>query len=195
MFHILNLLSILLLIASVALCIYSLFEGQILTRQVAYPPSGGASSQISALGAGVTEGWGTLFWGGFDSGSIAPIETRVVEWEWSSTSMNEINSMEVDLQPQTVRLPGILLYRFTSGGPMSLTGWMITIHFGWLIPLFSLLPTYWLLNRHKEPRRRAKLGLCLACGYDLRGSVGVCPECGAISTSKAPAKLPPAPDA
>ena len=29
-------------------------------------------------------------------------------------------------------------------------------------------------------RRQARLGLCRACGYDLRGNVsGVCPECGA----------------
>jgi hypothetical protein len=27
-------------------------------------------------------------------------------------------------------------------------------------------------------RRRRRLGLCVACAYDLRGSLGVCPECG-----------------
>jgi hypothetical protein len=34
----------------------------------------------------------------------------------------------------------------------------------------------WLANRRRIQRRR--LGLCVQCGYDLRGSAETCPECG-----------------
>jgi hypothetical protein len=49
-----------------------------------------------------------------------------------------------------------------------------------LIPLIPALAAWYLWDRPRELRRerRAK-GLCVRCGYDLRGNVsGVCPECG-----------------
>jgi hypothetical protein len=34
------------------------------------------------------------------------------------------------------------------------------------------------LSRQMQIDERRREGLCLACGYDLRASKGVCPECG-----------------
>ena len=42
----------------------------------------------------------------------------------------------------------------------------------------ALLPAVW-LTRAARRRRRRRAGRCEACGYNLRGSPGRCPECGA----------------
>ena len=44
----------------------------------------------------------------------------------------------------------------------------------------GVLPTAWLVRRRRQRlrRRRAKAGLCVNCGYDLRASGTTCPECG-----------------
>ncbi len=49
--------------------------------------------------------------------------------------------------------------------------WMPTIVFG------SVLYFCHPMHSHRR-RKRKKLGLCLKCGYDLRGSKDLCPECG-----------------
>ena len=47
-----------------------------------------------------------------------------------------------------------------------------------VLGLFILVS--WIVRGGKRNllRRRRKLGLCLTCGYDLRGSKERCPECG-----------------
>ena len=49
--------------------------------------------------------------------------------------------------------------------------WIPTLFFGFLFWSCYLAP----LHRR---RNRMKLGLCVKCGYDLRGSQERCPECG-----------------
>jgi hypothetical protein len=55
----------------------------------------------------------------------------------------------------------------------------------WLLAVLTLpLPALWSLRfrRRRVRARRAALGLCLDCGYDLRATPGTCPECGAVKS-------------
>lgn len=66
----------------------------------------------------------------------------------------------------TSLLPGI---RFAAGTTsIAVPMWIPSI-------LFAALA--WKLSDRRSARRQ-RLGQCLSCGYDLRGSSSVCPECG-----------------
>jgi hypothetical protein len=43
-----------------------------------------------------------------------------------------------------------------------------------------LLVLEWRRQLARRRARRAERGLCVACGYDLRASIGRCPECGQV---------------
>jgi hypothetical protein len=44
--------------------------------------------------------------------------------------------------------------------------------------LVALAWMAWLIHALQRDRRRHREGRCLHCGYDVRFSKGVCPECG-----------------
>ena len=54
----------------------------------------------------------------------------------------------------------------------------------WFVAAATAVPPALVLRRLLRDRRRRRRGLCVRCGYDLRGSQQTCPECG---TSVVPA--------
>ncbi len=54
----------------------------------------------------------------------------------------------------------------------------------WWLPLWmptvAFAAVLWVCSpvAHRRRRKRKTLGLCVKCGYDLRGSKDRCPECG-----------------
>jgi hypothetical protein len=49
----------------------------------------------------------------------------------------------------------------------------------WAIVFTTAIPPFAWLRRRRMLDSRARSGLCLTCGYDLRGTSDPCPECGA----------------
>ena len=72
------------------------------------------------------------------------------------------------------RLSGRLRPGVDLGGPT--VSWFVPF---WIpTTVFAAWPT-WMLMPWCRRRNRRKLGMCVKCGYDLRGSKDRCPECGA----------------
>lgn len=99
-------------------------------------------------------------------------------------------SAPITLRPWHHELCGFAFFRETQTVVDSLTG----THYGlsycdnalvphWVtITMGLVLPLTYLRARHRqrEERRRWVSGLCLTCGYDLRGTAERCPECGTV---------------
>ena len=95
-------------------------------------------------------------------------------WRVRITHVNDEDSAMFSSQADRFRFAGVAYYALHSFG-LSQYDLMVPI---W-IPAFSLAvaPSV-AIYRCIRRRRRHAAGRCLTCGYDLRGSEGVCPECG-----------------
>ncbi len=107
-----------------------------------------------------------LVWNGkigydrYMAGSHVRTDTKRFPRGWVVYGLRKSNRFSTILTPDFSRNP------FGLGIPL----WIPTL-------LFAVWPASLLLPFHRR-RKRKKLGLCVKCGYDLRGSKNRCPECG-----------------
>jgi len=67
------------------------------------------------------------------------------------------------------------------GGARTSSGSWLAVPFWFLAAPFAVAPIVWLGRRTVRWRRelrRGRAGLCPKCGYDMRGTLDRCPECG-----------------
>jgi hypothetical protein len=86
--------------------------------------------------------------------------------------------------PQYPGEPDFLEVRFIP----STRDWSVAVPY-WFPALFTLAVPLWRLCAWWHVRRRARQGLCAACGYDLRASADRCPECGTSRPVPGPTAL------
>ncbi len=87
------------------------------------------------------------------------------------------------LGSQSWSVAGVMYYVLPDFRTTGLNGYALFVPLWQGVILFSIPPLWWLIWFRKTSKRyRRKHGLCVKCGYDLRGSASAsasCPECGA----------------
>ena len=110
---------------------------------------------------------------------IVPARWRLVWPAWPShrEADRRLIGFGVDDYTRTTRY-AIGPYRLIADRVERLRQWRFPLR----VPLggFGLAPALWVWRSWRgRVRRRSPVGLCPACGYDLRATPGRCPECGA----------------
>jgi hypothetical protein len=111
---------------------------------------------------------------------------------WSNPSYNFTNAprtvwMDVGLVLNHEAFGGMPFQRTGLSSPVSVASqwWFVGVPWWLAVLLTAVPPATWLLWFRGSHLRRRRLahGLCVACGYDLRGTIpaggAACPECGA----------------
>jgi hypothetical protein len=121
-------------------------------------------SRLSARDERLVRQW----WWSEDDSALKSVEQRYGNWKrlfgfgWGSYS------------GQFTAPPGVKMPWLWGSSRCVMMPW------GVVAGVFGIVPMWWGLQAARERRKEQRTirGLCVHCGYDLRGAGGICPECG-----------------
>jgi hypothetical protein len=127
-------------------------------------------------GVGTCQG---LFWMEFDySHRHADNSSLFVDWD---------DRLEPDVAPSIIDVLGdvhrILGFGFRHSATSSWTGyeyWTAAVPLWFVTICCGILPARWAILRLKRKQRDSEAVECGSCGYDLRATPDLCPECGSM---------------
>lgn len=139
---------------------------------------------------GTHNGWSFFFWAEIDlprhQQALVKL-SRGPQWRYGDAS----RSSETELLFLTAPYPRSTLWRYLEPNwhylgfnalqyRASFThGFVFVVPDWFLVLLFAIPPTRWVVRRIRSKRRSAAQQ-CRSCGYDLRATPERCPECGAV---------------
>jgi hypothetical protein len=114
-----------------------------------------------------------------------PVPSSDTDWVWERLPPASLIAQSAIAFPGgSSPFPGFY-FHLDPTGDFGGACFLLPIPFVVFLFLFLPLAELMLLRRRRRRKRRAAAGLCVRCGYDLRGTPDRCPECGAVPTTKA----------